>query len=1089
MIRKNEYNHLHQYKQLFNQYIVDVYAKIETERLLYFRCNQKKLRVENYIHLRDALNQNEDADNLGRLVILPSSFTGGPRYMHERTQDAFCYVRKYGRPDLFITFTTNPKWDEITRELFTGQLASDRHDIVSRVFKQKLKRMMDLLVKGKIFGSVRCYMYSVEWQKRGLPHAHILIWLEIKITAEQIDDVISAELPDKEDDPELFEIVKTHMVHGPCGAHNPQCPCMKNGICSKKFPKTFTTETVTGEDGYPFYRRRSPKNGGRQASIQSRTKTFNIDNRWIVPFSPVLLRAFKAHINVELCNSVKSIKYICKYVNKGSDLAIFSVQNDKDEITSYQNGRYISTSEAVWRMLSFSIHERFPPVTHLDVHLENGQRVYFDPSNIQEAMDNPKNTTLMAFFKLCQSDEFATTLLYEEVPAYYTFNKNNGTFQRRRRGTPVNNYPGIFHEHTLGRVYTVHPNNQECYYLRMLLYIVRGPTSFEKLRTVNGIVYPTYQAACLALGLLENDNHWHDTLADATISSSASKLRELFAIILVFCNTSYPLELWNKFKSHFIDDFRRNLERQYPDADINSYIDDITNRALLALQNVVLSIGGNTIDHYGLPSPYLVDESINTLNREYIEQTNFNPIELQHTINNNEPKLNNEQNQIYQLIIEKVNTNDGGVYFLDAPGGTGKTFLINLILAKIRSEKKIAIAVASSGIAATLLPGGKTAHSMFKIPIEVIHMENPVCGISKNSYKAKVLQDCVFVVWDECTMANKVSIEAVNRTMKDLRNNNQLFGGVVFLFAGDFRQTLPVIAKGTRADEVNACLKRSVLWNNIEKLHLKENMRAQSSGAEFCKILLDIGEGKYPEINSNHDIEIPSALCHVVADTQTLISDIYDDIHNLISKEDSWLCERSILAPRNDRVSLLNTLIMEKIPGNSTTYLSINTICQSEQAVHYPVEFLNSINAPGLPQHQIDLKIGIPIMLLRNLNPPKLCNGTRLRVISLQKNIIEAVVMTGYGKGETVFIPRIPIIPSNYPFQFKRLQFPINVSFAMTINKSQGQTLKKTGIDLSQGCFSHGQLYVACSRVSEASNIVMLTNDNCTPNIVYKEAL
>ncbi|XP_069965797.1 uncharacterized protein [Bactrocera oleae] len=812
---------------------------------------------------------------------------------------------------------------------------------------------------------------------------------EIKITAEQIDDVISAELPDKEDELQLFEIVKTHMVHGPCGVHNPQCPCMKNGICSKKFPKAFTTETVTGEDGYPFYRRRSPKNGGRQASIQSRTKTFNIDNRWIVPFSPVLLRAFKAHINVELCNSVKSIKYICKYVNKGSDLAIFSVQNDKDEITSYQNGRYISTSEAVWRMLSFSIHERFPPVTHLDVHLENGQRVYIDPSNIQEAMDNPKNTTLMAFFKLCQSDEFATTLLYEEVKTYYTFNKNNGTFQRRRRGTPVNNYP----------------------------------------------------------------------------------------------------ELWNKFKSHFIDDFSRNLEPQYPDADINSYIDDITNRALLALQNVVLSIGGNTIDHYGLPSPYLVGESINTLNREYIEQTNFNPIELQHTINNNEPKLNNEQNQIYQLIIEKVNTNDGGVYFLDAPGGTGKTFLINLILAKIRSEKKIAIAVASSGIAATLLPGGKTAHSMFKIPIEVIHMENPVCGISKNSYKAKVLQDCVFVVWDECTMANKVSIEAVNRTMKDLRNNNQLFGGVVFLFAGDFRQTLPVIAKGTRTDEVNACLKRSVLWNNIEKLHLKENMRAQSSGAEFCKILLDIGEGKYPEINSNHDIEIPSALCHVVADTQTLISDIYDDIHNLISKEDSWLCERSILAPRNDRVSLLNTLIMEKIPGNSTTYLSINTICQSEQAVHYPVEFLNSINAPGLPQHQIDLNIGIPIMLLRNLNPPKLCNGTRLRVISLQKNIIEAVVMTGYGKGETVFIPRIPIIPSNYPFQFKRLQFPINVSFAMTINKSQAQTLKKTGIDLSQGCFSHGQLYVACSRVSEASNIVMLTNDNCTPNIVYKKAL
>lgn len=219
MIRENEYNHLHNYKQLFNQYLVDIYAKIETERRIFIQTNQKKLRVENYIHLQDAIHQNENVEDLGQLVILPSSFTGGPRYMHQRTQDAFCYVRKYGRPDLFITFTTNPKWDEITNELFTGQLASDRHDVVARVFKQKFKKMMDLLVKGKIFGCVRCFMYSVEWQKRGLPHAHILLWLETKIRAEQIDDVIRAELPDEEVDPELFDVVKTHMVHGPCGSY------------------------------------------------------------------------------------------------------------------------------------------------------------------------------------------------------------------------------------------------------------------------------------------------------------------------------------------------------------------------------------------------------------------------------------------------------------------------------------------------------------------------------------------------------------------------------------------------------------------------------------------------------------------------------------------------------------------------------------------------------------------------------------------------------------------------------------------------------------------------------------------------------
>lgn len=1087
MIRENEHNHLHNYKQLFNQYLVDVYAKIETERLIFIRTNQKKLRVENYIHLQDAIHQNENVEDLGQLVILPSSFTGGPRYMHQRTQDAFCYVRKYGRPDLFITFTTNPKWDEITNELFTGQLASDRHDVVSRVFKQKLKKLMNLLVKVKIFGCVRCFMYSVEWQKRGLPHAHILIWLETKIRAEQIDDVIRAELPDQEVDLELFDVVKTHMVHGPCGSYNPRSPCMKNGICSKRFPKSFTTDTITGEDGYPFYRRRSPENGGIRTTIQSRTNSFDVDNRWIVPFSPVLSRTFKAHINVELCSSIKSIKYICKYVNKGSDLAVFGIQNANDEVTSYQNGRYISTSEAVWRMLSFSIHERFPAVIHLDIHLENGQRVYFDPSNARRVVENPRNTTLMAFFDLCNNDEFAASLLYEEIPGYYTFNKQNGTFQRRRRGTPVEGHPGIFYEHTLGRIYTIHPNNRECYYLRLLLTFVKGPTSFESLKRVNGILHPTYQAACLALGLLEGDNHWCDTLTDASISSSASKLRELFAIILVFCNVSNPTELWDKFKDHFTDDYVRDFQRHYPDADINTHLDIFTNRALFALQDVLLPIGGNSLSHYGLPSPQATDGIDENLNREYIEHTNFDPVELQNTINHNEPRLNDEQNQIYRLLIDKINANAGGVYFLDAPGGTGKTFLINLLLAKIRAEKKIAIAVASSGIAATLLPGGKTAHSMFKIPLDLDRTENPVCNIPKNSLKAKVLQDCVIVVWDECTMANKMSIEAVNRTMQDIRSNNLLFGGVVFLFAGDFRQILPVVTKGTRADEINACLKRSVLWRHCKKLHLKQNMRAHSADSEFSKILLDVGEGKCPEVNSNHDIELPTSLCQVVADTETLIHSIYDDIHNLNIKEDSWLCDRSILAPTNDQVTALNQRILDKLSGESQTYLSINTVCNPDEVVNYPTEFLNSIIVPGLPPHKLELKVGVPIMLLRNLNPPKLCNGTRLRVVSLQRNVIEGRIISGCGKGEIVFIPRIPIIPSNFAFEFKRLQFPINVSFAMTISKSQGQTLSKAGIDLTKGCFTHGQLYVACSRARNASSVVVLAQENRTPNIVYKE--
>ena len=327
MVRNGEDSHILKCRRLFQQYVVDMYAKIETERLLYIRLNQVKLRSEEYIHLRDAVvaDSHVRPEDIGKTVILPSTFVGSPRHMHEYTQDAMTYVRSYGRPDFFITFTCNPSWDEIRVLLIPGQVSSDRPDIVARVFKQKLKSFMDFIVKHQVFGEVRCWMYSIEWQKRGLPHSHLLIWLFSKITPDIIDDIISAEIPDKEVDPELFTIVTKNMIHGPCGALNINCTCMKDGKCSKRFPWTLIPETITSTDGYPLYRRRAPEDGGQTFKLKTRNGTLDIDNRWVVPYCPLLSKTFKAHINVEYCHSVKSIKYICKYVNKGSDMAIFGL--------------------------------------------------------------------------------------------------------------------------------------------------------------------------------------------------------------------------------------------------------------------------------------------------------------------------------------------------------------------------------------------------------------------------------------------------------------------------------------------------------------------------------------------------------------------------------------------------------------------------------------------------------------------------------------------------------------------------------------------------------------------------------------------
>ncbi|GFT05677.1 ATP-dependent DNA helicase [Trichonephila clavipes] len=274
------------------------------------------------------------------------------------------------------------------------------------------------------------------------------------------------------------------------------------------------------------YLRRYPEDGG----IVTQIKGNNVDNRWVVPHNPVLSRTFNAHINVEFCNSVKSIKYICKYVNKGTDQATFSVE-DQDEVTRYESGRYISSSEAVWRILCFPIHERFPPVMHLSVHLENGQRVYFTEDNVIHKIINPQKTTLMAFFELCQVDNFAKTLLYCEVPAYYVW--KNSKFYRRKKEKAVSGYPEIKKDQ------------------------------------------PSFQATFNALGLLEDDAHLNSTLEEASISESPNKIRELFAILLVFCQVGDPMKLWEKHRDNLSEYVKKQIESQQGNIDLYLDIVDI----------------------------------------------------------------------------------------------------------------------------------------------------------------------------------------------------------------------------------------------------------------------------------------------------------------------------------------------------------------------------------------------------------------------------------------------------------------------------------------------------------------------------------
>ena len=290
--------------------------------------------------------------------------------MVENYQDAMAICRWAGYPDLFLTFTCYPKWPEINHslEFIEGLKYEDRPDIVARVFKIKLDDLLHDLRHKSHFGRVIAIVYTIEFQKRGLPHAHILLFLDPKDkcpSPTDIDGIIMVEIPYPDEDPVANEAVKQFMMHGACGSANSKSPCMMNGKCTKHFPKRFYEETTIDEEGFPVYRRR---NDGKTIEKNG----ILLDNQYVVPYNVDLLVKYQSHLNVEWCNRSQSIKYLFKYINKGSDRATVVVEENLpnigsdrqetnivvDETKAYLDCRYILASKTCWRIFEFPIQFR-----------------------------------------------------------------------------------------------------------------------------------------------------------------------------------------------------------------------------------------------------------------------------------------------------------------------------------------------------------------------------------------------------------------------------------------------------------------------------------------------------------------------------------------------------------------------------------------------------------------------------------------------------------------------------------------------------------------------------------------------------------
>jgi PIF1-like helicase/Helitron helicase-like domain at N-terminus/Helicase len=1109
--RPGKYSAIHNAGRLFQQYCVDQYAKVEQQRLLYHRTHQNDLRAELYKGLEDMAAGDHDLRKTGKRVILAPSFTGGDRYMQRQYQDSMAIVRAFGKPDLFITVTCNPKWPDIKAALLPGQTPSDRPDIVARVFHQKLKSIVDDVTKKGLLGKTLAHVYVIEFQKRGLPHAHMLIILcdeDKPRTPDDYDKFVSAEIPDKIRCPTLNATVTTCMIHGPCGAANPNAVCMKDGVCSKGFPKPYAQVTQTNANGYPVYRRRD------QQVIDASGRV--LSNAWVVPYNPYLSTKYNCHINVEICSTISSVKYLYKYVYKGHDRAAISITKENEngnveeinEIDQYVTARYISASESCWRLLNLEMQHKSHTIQVLQVHMPGGNMVTFDPEgDVERVLEQCRHTTLTRFFELAQVNDLARTLLYYELPKHFVWKKNGKHWHPRQKGG----------EKAIGRMISCSPADKERYHLRMLLCYQRGPTSFDDLKTVNGTVHETFEDAARAAGLLEDDSEWIKCMQEAISFQMPYQLRQLFAIILSLCGPGNIGAIWQMCEDHLMEDHLRTTRMRFSSEPEEKQF----NRAMWkTLMDIDCQLQGNSkslTDFPRLPQissyveyAYGDCEETNSLRRS---ETSYDP-QIIDAILLKRHQLNGDQGHVFRTVTAAVNDANSShkLFFLDGPGGTGKSFTIEMILAHVRKQKKIALAVASSGIAALLLTGGKTAHSRFKLPLDL--SETTTCNIPGQSDLATLLHDTSIIVWDEAPMAHRIAIEAVDRTLQDIMKCDEPFGGKTILLAGDFRQVLPVVPKASDAQIIKASIKKSYLWRHFQQLKLAINMRVQitsdsSHAAEiqdFADFLLRIGDARHetcPLLDKSF-VKLPNDIVLRSTGTRpatlkTLISSVYENIESNLNDE-MYLTNRAILTPLNIDAQKVNDEIMDSLPGTAKEYLSIDSIEDPDCHQHHtlPPEFLNTLVISGMPTHKLRLKVGAPVMLMRNINGEQgLCNGTRMRICQLTDNCMRCVILTGSRKGEKVFIPRITLISreSGLPFQLRRRQFPVQVAFAMTINKAQGQSVHHLGLFIPNPVFGHGQLYVALSRVTSRKNVKILIlnpvrdepDGTYTKNVVFKE--
>ena len=1093
-------------------------------------------------------------------AYLPSSFFGSPRYLRTKAINALTVVSELGPATGFLTLTCNPLWPEIQEQLLKGQKAFHRPDIVAKVFHGRLSAFLHNLSIGAYFkggGAVEYIMHVIEFQHRGLPHAHIVYRQKDAPSAaskdastiEFIDDMISAEMPNPVMDFPYYNLVSKHMLH--------KCSCAVNGCkknptapCKRRYSPQSNLEPVTriNDNGYPVYRRRFPC------------------DRMVVPHNRAMLLAWNGHANLEYAASSKSIMYLYKYLYKGPKPVRVDLNSEsedsgehvadgidgedaeehgpsresstpaalKDEIKLYLKGRFICSMDAAWRIYGYKtypsptprvrvIKVKLPDQVDWTVHNDNhtcDMLVYF---HRPPALRQLKYTELFSRYIVCKNlpRRYASNTAmegreYYRMKFYAQDDTTNCDFTNGHdylTGPVVHLCLRAPTQHqTITRMQMLYVSAGEIWYLRLIL-AHSSPTSFHDALSHNGREYSSFQAAAIAKNLVRDSDEPLTSFRElCALQVTPAELRGLFATMLKEGFPMMPVYEDPDIRTYLISDFCRTEPPVTETAANNDFLLDLCYR---------LQISGKALGTYGLPVPI---DGITEYDRAQLQRQppEYYAAELER-LQGGAPR-NAEQDEAFHKIIRAVQeqcdsapstkaqlTNDPlrdcKFFMIEGKAGTGKTELTKQIQAAVQSmlpRGELIRICASTALAARNFENGVTAHSLFGYPVtddEEDQLLDPAC-CQLSAQRLQLLKNVRVIFWDEFVSNHRVLFESVTKVYAahSIRT--------IFVCSGDFRQILPVVPNGTPDDVVAAVISSNrELWSKFEVCTLRQNMRLLALGAqltsdstpeqveqvrlqvEYNKTMSALSEAKYDDGAECHRVDSESDESKFMSKIVLPGLQYYTSADPDQSSEAlTWLypngfvpnqmVDSCVLATTNVAGDEWNRQIQALNPAELHELRSHDNLCEIDDPHGYIKDMmgeplLNTITQSGVPAHNLQLKVSDVCIVLRSVRGCDIANNQRVLILDIKPNYLRVQTIESFPR--QLYIPRIRfkfgIHKYGQNYTMMRTQFPLRLSYCMTYNKSQGQTLKRVLLDTTGEPFAHGHAYVALSRVRKHDDI------------------